>query len=507
MDNKSKAVDTEIEAPKQKVIPITLDRLEAGTDDHEGFTSKFSKKLPEGVTNKMIYSDIIRIGWPALLELLLIQLTGMFDQIQVGKIGAVALAAVGLANVPKFLLNTAVMALNVGVTAMVARARGRKDREQAQKMMHQGYLMTFIVSIIITIGGYYASELMIKMMGAPDAETLRAGTEYMEIICLGTLPVAMTMTTSAALRAVGNSRISLYYNLISNLVNIFLNWVLINGIKIFGIQFPRMEIRGAALATIIGQTVAFVIAFIVITRPKSYLCVYFNKGYFKPDNAAMSDIIKIGVPACVEQLIMRVGMILYTRIIASLGTELYATHTICMNILSLSFMLGQGIAVSSTSLVGQSLGKKRPDMAEAYSKRSQTLGFYCATVIALMFAFFGKGLVGLYTTEADMIALGGKILLFVAVMQPFQASQFILAGSMRGAGDTKVVAIITSVTTLLLRPFLAYAAVNWLNLSLEGAWYATIIDQLVRTIFIYIRYNSGKWKNSFRSRSEVAAQE
>jgi len=188
-------------------------------------------------------------------------------------------------------------------------------------------------------------------------------------------------------------------------------------------------------------------------------------------------------------------VITYSKTVASLGTVAFATHNVCMNIQAMSFMNGQAFAVSATSLVGQSLGKKRPDMAQAYSRYTRRVGMVVSIILALSFILFGKFIVSLYTDDLYVISKGAKILMLVALIQPFQSSQFILAGALRGAGDTRATAIIMFLTVLLIRPGAAIFAINVLGLGLEGAWLALIADQLVRSLLVLLRFNSGKWKS------------
>jgi putative MATE family efflux protein len=484
-----------------KTVKITLDDLPRGDEENDyGRNERYTRQLPPGVTNGMIYRDIVRIGWPAFLELMLMQLVGMFDQIQVGTLGPYAISAVGMANQPRFLLMTAFMSMNTGMMAMVARARGQKDRDRARMMLRQGIILNTISGIVLSILGYIFARSLVLLMGGKDPMVIDAAVRYFRVGQFGMLQIALTSAFTSAFRGIGNSRISLIYNTISNLVNVFLNYCLIGG----HLGFPRLEIVGAALATVIGQTVAFIIALVAITKKSNYVYISFEKGNFKPNRLALQDIVHIGLPAAGEQLIMRAGMILYTRVVAGLGTTMHATHMICMNIQALSFMNGQAFAVSSTSLVGQSLGKHRPDMAQAYSKRRQNTGFVVAAIFAAIFVFFGRNIVSLYTDVDEVINMGAEILLMVAVMQPFQASQLILAGSMRGAGDTRVVAYITGFTMLIVRPLTAYVLVNKMHMGLVGAWIAMMADQALRTILVFARYRSGKWKTSFHPASERA---
>lgn len=472
-------------------LHTALDYIEEGDGGEKSYGKgdRVSNALPEGVTSRMLYDDVLHIAWPSFAELMLTQLASMVDLMMVGRLGPWAISSVGLSTQPKFLLMTMFMSLNVGATAMVARYKGAGERSQANVILRQALLLTFIISVAASAVGYIFSEEMVRFMGAKAPEDLAGGTIYLQIQMAGFIFMALTSTITACLRGIGNSRTAMIYNLTANVVNVIFNYLLIEGH--FG--FPRMEVAGASLATVIGQLVAFVLAVMAITNGGNYLHLT-RKDSYKPDKHALINIFNIGIPAMVEQFFMRIGIIIYTRTVADLGTVAYATHQVCMNIHSLSFMNGQAFAVSATSLTGQSLGKKRPDMAQAYTRRTRRVGSLIAVCIGIAFALFGRQIVSLYSDDAQIIAQGASILLFVAVMQPIQSSQFILAGALRGAGDTRATAVIMFVTTLVVRPVLAIVTVNLLNWGLSGAWIALVADQALRSFLVLIRYNSGKWK-------------
>lgn len=466
---------------------LALDLVEDGSETEIKDIKK--NQLPPSITSKMLYADIVKIAWPSVVELTLTQLASMVDLMMVGGLGAWALTSVGLTVQPKFLLMTIFMAMNVGATAMAARYKGAGDQEKANLILRQALLLTLIISVISSITGYVFAEKLILFMGAAEEKTLHGGTIYLKIQMVGFTFMALTSTITAALRGVGNSRTAMIYNLTSNVVNVFLNYLLIEGH--FG--FPRLEVAGASLATIIGQLFAFVFALTYIMKGDQYLHLRFMDG-FKPDPHSLKQIVTIGAPAMLEQLLMRVGVIIYVKTIAGLGTVAYAVHQVCMNIQALSFMNGQGFAVSATSLTGQSLGKNRPDMAHAYVHRTRRLGMSVSLILAAIFVFWGGKIVSLYNDSPDIISQGARIMMFVGFTQPLQSSQFILSGSLRGAGDTRATAIITFITVLLIRPLLAVYLINVWNLGLEGAWFALIADQTIRSALVLIRYNSGKWK-------------
>ncbi|MBR5265271.1 MAG: MATE family efflux transporter [Clostridia bacterium] len=473
------------------MFETTLDKLPWG-DGHEGESKNIRGKqeLPEGVTNKMIYNDVIRLAWPSLVELMLTQLASMVDLMMVGQLGAWAISAVGLTTQPKFLVTTIFMALNVGTMALVARYRGADNREKAKLVMRQAMLINIIISVVGSILGYIFAEPMIKFMGAADAETLAGGTIYLQIQMLGMFTMAITSVVTSVLRATGDSRTAMIYNTTANLVNVLLNYLLIFG----NWGFPRLEVAGASIATVIGQFVACIMALVAIMNKKQYARLELKDG-FKPHMKTIKDIFAIGTPAMGERMAMRVGMIIYAKTVASLGTVALATHQVCMNIQALTFMNGEAFSVSATSLVGQSLGKRRADMAVHYSKRTQQLGMIVSAMIAIVVFFFNKEIIGLYNDDMAIISLGGPLLQMVALIQPLQAAQFISAGVLRGAGDTKYTAYVSSATVMILRPVLAIILISFFGMGLEGAWYALVADQLLRTVLILARYYSGKWRN------------
>lgn len=488
-------------------LRTTLDRLPMGGPELEGPLRVSSRALPESVTNKDLYGDIIRIAWPSFVELILTQLASMVDLMMVGSIGGsehaelgtMALSAVGLTTQPKFLLMAAFIAMNTGVTAMVARSKGIGDKEKANLVVRQGMMFSFLATLVISILGIIFSRQMVIFMGGEEEQVIAWATIYLQIQLAGFATMALTSTITASLRGVGDSKTSMIYNLIANAVNVVFNWLLIYG----NLGFPEMDVAGASLATVIGQLVAFIMAMTVILRGNGFLKLELKKG-FLPHPQTLEDLLNIGIPSMIEQLLMRVGLIIFSITVASLGTVAFATHQVCMNIQALSFMTGQAFAVSATTLMGQSLGRHRTDMAQAYCSRTQRLGIGVGLILTVLFVTLGGPIVSLYNSSSEVIEMGTQIMLVVAFVQPFQASQFILAGGLRGAGDTKATAVIITLTTMILRPGLAIILVRE-GFGIYGAWVALALDQLLRSLLVYLRYRSGKWK-LIKLKSEIASK-
>lgn len=481
------------------MVKTYLDEVPWGDDtflqQEEEKSRKERKKLPVGCRNSILYKDIMRIAWPSLVELLLASLASMVDMMMVGDIPVIgddAISAVSLAAQPKFIFISLIIALNAGVTAAVARARGAGDHELANNTLRQGVLVSLLVCVFGSVAGFVFARPLIHFManGGLGEEVMAMGVAYLEIQMVGFLTTGLASTYTAALRGTGNSRIPMVYNVVANVVNVIGNYLLING----HMGFPALGVIGASLATVFGQCVALVMALQAIGSGKNYFHVRLMDFFhgFQVDRVIMGRIVKVGLPSLGEQFIMRVGVILFTRQVTALGNPAYATHQICMNIQTLTFMLGQAMAVSSTTLVGQSLGKKRPDMAEHYSSRCSRIGILISMVLGLFFAVFGKYIVALYSDTEAVIQASIPVMVLLGVMQPIQTPQFILSGSLRGAGDTKTTAFITLISVLLLRPVIASFTIP--AFGLMGAWYAITADQISRTILVTLLYRSGRWK-------------
>ncbi|MDD6186518.1 MAG: MATE family efflux transporter [Oscillospiraceae bacterium] len=479
----------------QKVVKTTLDTLEFGEIDAEK-EGKYKKyPLPEGVHKEMMRADVLTIAMPSLVELVLTSLTSMVDQIMVGRLpgqlGVQALSAVGLCMNPKMILMTALMAINTGTTAVIARFRGMGNQEKANQTFRQSLLFNFMLSfVMMTLGVIFSRQLIGLIAGnGISRETVDYAVVYFKIQMYGFIPLMLTNAVTSTLRAIGDSKMPLFYNTVANVVNVFFNYCLIYGK--FGMPF--MGVAGASLATVIGQLVAFVIAFTIMLKKGRYVYLDF-KEKFEFSKTIMSNVIGIGLPAMLEQICLRIGIIIYSRIVASLGDVAYATHQICMNIQSMTFMTGMAFANSATTLMGQSLGKRRLDMADNYTRMTRGMSFALSCVIGVGLALFGGKIVGIYNSTPEIIEIGGRLLLTVAFVQPFQSSQFVTAGALRGAGDTKFTATVIFVSTLIVRSAIGYLFVIVFNWGLIGAWFAIVVDQLLKTSMIFYRYQQGKWR-------------
>ncbi|NLB62439.1 MAG: MATE family efflux transporter [Clostridiales bacterium] len=447
---------------------------------------KPSMRLGEIPSFKQAYKTSLSMAWPSAIEALLVALISSFDIMMVGGLGSSAIAAVGICTQPRFILLAVVLTLNMGVTAVVARRKGQNDIQGAVSALKQALAISFVLSIIITIiGEVFARELLI--LAGANSDYINEAVTYFRIILIGNFFSCLSLTMTAAQRGFGNTRISMITNTTANLVNILFNWLLINGIWIF----PRLEVMGAAIATSIGNFVAFLIAVRSITRRDVPLAIRDLK--IKFDKYTINSIGKVWGGGFVEQIFIRLGFFLYAKMVASLGTTEFATHQICMHIINISFALGDGFSVASTSLVGQNLGAKRSDLAIMYAKVGQRMAMVMGILLSILFVFLRVPLLRLFSNDVDVITLGAKIMFILALVCQIQPSQVVISGCLRGAGDSGYVALTSFLSIGLIRPALSYFLCYTIGWGLFGAWIGLYFDQLSRLILNIIRFRSCKW--------------
>lgn len=438
--------------------------------------------------------DVMQLAWPVLTELLMSSLFGMVDMMMLGWIADKALAAasvasVGITNQPMFIGLSLAQALNVGGTAMIARYVGAKQDHRVDSVLKHVILLNllFLAIPLSAFGILFTDEIML-FMGA-QADTLAAGRMYFKIIMVGYLFQSFNMSITAALRGIGETKAPMRINIRVNSLNVVGNAVLIYGL----LFFPALGVTGAAISTATSHVVASILMIRYITRKESPLKVNFKKK-FRYNKTVIQNLIKVGVPASLESLALRIGVLMFVRIVAGLGTVIYASHQIALSILGLSFQPGQAFGIAASSMVGRSLGAQNLNMAEAYAKETRKIGSLISTFMALILFFFGRQLVSLYTNDPVIIDNASMALKIIAIVQPFQSSQLILAGALRGAGDTLWPLVATFIGVFGFRVFLANILVNTMGLGLMGAWLAVLADQLIRWFFVFGRFKTNKWK-------------
>lgn len=432
---------------------------------------------------------ILLITSPAFVELLLTSLVSVAAMAFVGRIDSNAITGVGITNQPLFLFIAVFQSINVGTTALVSWSVGEGNPKRAGYVLSQTIIFNFGIGMLLSIIGYFTTPALMRFMSSSESIVAYA-TEFMQITCFSLVFVGVTMGISAALRGMGETRIPMIYNLFSNIINVILNYILVFG----KLGFPELGVAGSATAILIARAASCCFAlFVVLAWKKSPLKVDFSGG-IKLDLNIIRQFINIGLPAAGEQFVIQTGLMLFSKLVVSLGEIQGAAHQIISNINSLAFSVSQAFSISNTALVGQAVGANDYDMAERNTRLSRKAARITSLVIAAVLIAFSKQLASFYTNEIEVINLASPLFIFIAAIQFSQSSQMCFSGALRGAGDTMYPLIATFAGIWGVRLLLAYIFIVILNWGLIGAWLAFFLDQTVRNLIVMMRFKSGKWR-------------
>lgn len=303
---------------------------------------------------------VIQIAWPAVLESFFVAFVGLVDSLMVSELGKEAVASVGLTTQPKFVGLAMFFAVNVSISALVARRKGENNREGANRIFITALSFILVAAVILSILLVAFASPIIELCGS-EPDTHDGAVAYFRIIMGGMIFNCIQMGINSAQRGCGNTKITMRTNLVSNTINVIFNFLLIGGR--FG--FPALGIKGAALATVLGTVVACIMSILSVCGKDTFVSfVYIVKEKIKPTISAFKNIVKVGYSVFAEQILLRVGFMATALMAAKQGTDAMAAHQVGMNIMGLSFSFGDGLQATAVALIGYSLGAKDPELAK-----------------------------------------------------------------------------------------------------------------------------------------------
>lgn len=438
--------------------------------------------------------NILFLAWPAILRLFLQSVVGVVDVIMVGKVGTSAIASVDMGNRLVLVLIGSLMSLTIGATTLVAHHVGAGNKEKANHILWQCLMGGFVSAAILAgLGVIFSKDflkLMMILMEEVDPFVLNEGSNYLRIVFISMIFGLPTMVINATLQGIGDMKTPLVVMLVTNVTNIIFNYLFIFGIGFF----PALGVTGAAVGTGIGRLAGFMTALFVLIRGRTDLKLNWRRLTYKIDWDIIKNILKIGIPAAIEQFVRQGSQIVYTTLVAGLGTAAIAANAITMNINTLSFMPGFGFGMAATTLVGQCLGAKKDDLAQKYAKQTTYFAFALMAFASIVLYFFTFPIITLYTEDAEVVSLAASSLRIFILYQPLFSIFMVLAGAFRGAGDTKWVMYFTMIGNWGIRLLCSVFFVFYLDMGLNGFWIAMGVDIVIRVCLIIVRFISGKWK-------------
>ena len=440
-----------------------------------------------------------RIAIPVIMENLLMTLVSLVDTAMVGSIGAFATTAVALVTSPGWLVNATVQAVTAGCSVLVAHRVGAGNWEGARRGARESMKIGLMVGLFFfSVMELLSARIPVWMGGA--AEICPLSTTYLRIVALGYPLYIMGLAACGAIRGAGDTSTPMKITAIANLLNVIFNYLLIypvRDISVGNVQLPMwgagLGVAGAAVATAFSTAVSGLAVLILLLRRKDGLYIRLHES-FRLVRADLMEILEVTVPTAAERLTINLGQVFYIRIISSLGSVMLAAHHIAITAEAISYNPGYGYQAAGTTLTGQSIGAKDEKLAQSYGAIIIWSGAAVMLITGAVLFFFARPFVSLFTPDTEVIRHAAAAERLAGIAQPFFALSIVGSGVLRGLGDAKITIPIAMICMWAIRLPLALLFVFQLNLGLRGAWYALLIDLILRGFVTLYRFYSGKWK-------------
>lgn len=436
--------------------------------------------------------EVLRLAGPAIVAGLVSTLVFFTDRLMLGRYDADSLGSMQVSGPLLWSVFSVGRAALSGALAVVGHAIGRQDRAQAQLATVVSVGAATLLGGLIGVWGFFEVDTIALLLGgdAPETASMRAlSTTYMAVVFPCAPLVLFAETGFVALQASGDTTTPMRVGIVAGALNLVVSAVLMFGLG----PFPELGILGAALGTATSFTVMAIMTFAalgwgqlairwtVVARAITSLC------------STLRPILHISLPTLGEKLLFHTGFIFFAAIVGRLGDTAMAANQSLIAIESVGFMTASGFGVASGTLVAQKLGAGRPDQAREVGWTSARLGGLALGAVGIVFLVIPELLVGLFTSDPEVVALGARCLRVAAIAQPIMAITDSLAGALRGAGDTR-----SPMLMALLGPiFVRLGACWWLAVELDwgliGIWAGTTLDWATRAVCLGVLWARGRW--------------
>ena len=428
-----------------------------------------------------IRKSVLSLALPVTVSTLLQRAEGIAAVFLVGGLGAGPIAAVGLGQLLVFIGTTLLSGLSVGANVMVAQLWGARRHKDAGEAATHLVCLSLVASALLALVGVTGNTLAMTALGA-EPDVITQATPYSNVIFLVVPFTILIQMLSSILQGTGDTKTPMYALIAVNVLHILVAYPLVYGKW----GAPAWGIQGAAWAVGIAESTG-----------AAYL-LWSCRTILSRSMTLRVDLIRsawrIGAPVSGERVVQQAGVMLYTKIVLIYGTISYAAHQVGLSIESFSFLPGYGFAIAAATMVGQSIGAGKYVRAKLENWEANRLAVAGMAAMGIVFFFFPYALMRGFTQDEAVIELGTQFLRIVAVMQIPLALTMVLAGSLRGAGDTRFIMWATTAGMWGVRVPLAFIFGLWLQLGVFYVWTAMIADWTIRMGLLLWRYQSERWK-------------
>lgn len=428
-----------------------------------------------------IRRSVLTLALPITVSSLLQRAEGIVAVFLVGGLGATSIAAVGLGQLLAFVATTLVSGLSVGTNVIVAQLWGARRRQDAGEAARHFLWLSLGLSFVLAGLGIAGNRLVMQQLGAEPA-VIELALPYSTLIFLVIPCTVLIQVLSSVLQGVGDTKTPMFAMIGVNFLHGLLAYPLIYGRW----GAPNLGIKGAAIAVGLAEATG---ALYLLLRCRPIL---------KTSVRLRLDLIRsiwdVGASVSGERVVQQAGIFIYTKLVLLYGTVAYAAHQVGLSIESFSFLPGYGLAIAAATMVGQSIGAGKYTRAKLENWEANRLAMAIMTCMGIIFFFFPYALLRAFTTDEAVIELGTMFLKIVALLQIPLALTMVLAGSLRGAGDTRFIMWATTAGMWGVRVPLAFVFGIWLELGVYYVWTAMVADWTVRMGLLLWRYHSERWQ-------------
>ncbi|MCF7873589.1 MAG: MATE family efflux transporter [Candidatus Omnitrophica bacterium] len=459
-------------------------------------TRKTNPQLTEG----SIKTSLGKLSLPLITGAFLHNLFNLVDLFFIGRLGPVALAALSVAGVILSMLIMVALGISTGTTALIAHYTGKRDYQKADNVLIQAIVLSVICSILMLTIGLFWMEPILKIVGATAEITPYAG-EYLKIAFSFSFFIFLFFAFNQSLRGSGDTLTPLKALIFANVLNIILDPLLIFGVGFF----PRLEVAGSALATVISR--AFGLLFLLRHFISGYSSLHLNRKSFYLNFSVLTRMVKIGFFSSLEVLMRQISLLFLIKIISLFGTLALAAYGIVVRLRLFIIMFGISTGIAASILIGQNMGSNQPK--RAHQAGWQAVKYYQMLVvpIAVLFFIFSSQIIAIFTNDSEIISSASIFLKFISVSLPFLTPALVLGKGVTGAGDTIGPATMTGIFQLLWRIPVAYILANVFALKVIGVYLAISTSDLLHGITMGIYFQKGNWQKRYHRHKKILDKE
>jgi putative MATE family efflux protein len=432
---------------------------------------------------------VFLLAVPMVLELVLESTFAVIDIFFVAKLGASAVATVGLTETILFLLYAVCMGLAMAVTAVVARRIGEGKREEAAVTAVQAIWIALLASLPFAVAGIVFAQDLLRLMGA-DAWTLTHGYPYMQWALGGNVVIMLLFTINAIFRGAGDASAAMRVLWVANALNIVLDPILIFG---FG-PVPAFGVEGAAIATTIGRGAGVLMQLWILFRGGQHLRVL--RSQLAWNGAILWNIVRTSLGGVGQMIVAMTSWIFLMRILAEIGSQAVAGATIAIRIMMFTMMPAWGMSNAAATLVGQNLGAQQPARAEASVWRIGAYNMAYLLVVAVVFFALPRELMGIFTADPAVIDVGAEWLRILSYSLFVYGWWMVSVQAFNGAGDTVTPTWINVVFFWLIQIPLSWWLATGLGWQQSGVFWGVFVSETSVGLFTLWLFSRGKWKTA-----------